>query len=204
VAQGSSGVTPDGARVPPPETCDERADAERELYRLAFAQRDFKLAHGLADALLHSDALNRADEEGELALLAIIYTRPFTRQGVGRLGEEWETFDHNHRHSAVHRFLKTHRHREYAHTDITPLKSAWVSPPGARTDEGFVTTGRPIPVAKETLQEIRALCEHQHGRVKSRIRELLLSLYGDKEWAEGTIFELQHPDRPDIRTIRVP
>jgi hypothetical protein len=185
-------------------TARDQAECERELYRLAFAQRDFKQAFELAEALLSADPFNRIDEESYLALLAVTYARPFTRQGVGRLSNEWATFGCNVRHDAAHGFLMTHRHREYAHTDITPLKSVWVLPPGAWDDskEGSVTTGRAIPVAKETLEEIRALCKHQHGRAKRRIRELIAELYGHQEWPAGAMFELQHPDRPDIRTIR--
>lgn len=66
---------------------DANSDDERMIRRLVIAAADMRMAQHAAEAQLDGDApgLGRLLETA----MIVCYARPFTRQGIGRLDEEW-------------------------------------------------------------------------------------------------------------------
>jgi len=94
----------------------ERNRLLRELKRLRLAQSD------MAQAATADEALKREREESALgraleAACVVIYTRPFTSNKLGRLGDEWAPTDPEER--ALHDELCKKRDQVYAHSDET-------------------------------------------------------------------------------------
>src|SRR5262245_26959571 len=97
----------------------ERSRLLRELKRLRLAQSDMAQAAAADEALKgerEESALGRALE----AACVVIYTRPFTSNNVGRLGDEWAPTDPEER--ALHDELCKKRDQVYAHSDETPTR----------------------------------------------------------------------------------
>jgi hypothetical protein len=56
-----------------------------------------------------------------------------------------------------------------------------------------------IPWAKEAFEDFGRLIEYQQTRFTDRVAELVIELYGDRDWTEGEIIRLPWPD--DARVI---
>lgn len=177
-------------------------DAKRELFRVTFARSDFQFAKLLCGWLQGEGVPSGGEFHFAVwTALAVTYARPFTKSSVGALGNKpWRQFG-DRRLKAAHQFLLSERNRTFAHTDVMPGVWVYVFPPGAFTADGTTTVAR-VPIAREVVADASDLCDCQIDRATKRVTQLVQRLYGGRDWLEGETFELEHPDFPDLYTIR--